>query len=224
MTWHPPFFTCGECGGEIGRWPVRNLLRQDILDWRHREVPPYSLDGGATVPHRPVLGTKAHTPRIPEVRTVATEGPRVAPPPETPARPALAGDLPGPAQQTVKLAESHGWTVQAWIMRGTLMSAEWRPNRVITTVALWMDRDGHRLVSSWATRTEKEDEDLQWDFEGAWSLGRFVEPLGGPALKAALRYPRAVCVDCGKVPAFHVLTDGTYVCQTEPTPTEGVAP
>jgi hypothetical protein len=210
VTWHPPFFTCGECGGEIGRWPVRNLLRQDILDWRHRDVPP------GTPEHRAVLGTKAHTPKIPErvvVEVQDTGAPMPAPPPEMPARPALAGDLPSPAEKMARLAEGQGWTVQAWIMRGTLMDVRWKPMRVVTTVVLWLDRDGHRLVVSWVTAT-----DGTWDFEHGFSLGRYVEPLGGNELKRAIKYPRAVCEDCQKPPAFHPLTDGVRVCEDKSTP------
>jgi hypothetical protein len=207
MSWVAPFFTCGECGGEIGRWPVRNLLRQDILDWRHRNIPE------GTPEHRAVLGTKAHTPRIPErvVVEVQDDGSAMpAPPPEMPARPALAADLPSPAERVVRLAEQQDWTVQAWIMRGTLMDVRWKPMRVVSTVALWLDRDGHRIVVSWVTQM-----DGSWEFEGAWSLGRFVEPLGGSELKRAIKHPRAVCEDCGRIPALHLLTDGTYVCETE---------
>jgi hypothetical protein len=213
VTWHPPFFTCGECGGEIGRWPVVNRLRQEILDWRHRDVGPYMADGGATVPHRPVLGTKAHTPKIPErvvVEVQDTGAPMPAPPPEMPARPALAGDLPSPAEQMTRLAESHGWTVQAWIMRGTLMDVRWKPMRVVTTVALWLDRDGHRLVVSWATRR-----DGSFEFEHAFSLGQYQEPLNNTELKRAIKYPRAVCEDCQKAPSLHPLTEGVRICKNQ---------
>lgn len=215
-SWHPPFFTCGECGGEIGRWPIRNLLRQDILDWRHRSVPE------SVVPHRPVLGTKAHTPRIPERKVVEVqEDGRAmpAPPPEMPARPALAGDLPSPATQLDRLAQQNGWEVQAWIMRGTLMDVRWIPNRVVTSVVLWLDRAGHRLVASWVTR-----KDGSYEFEGAWSLGRHFTLMNNNDLRAAIKYPRATCVECGKPPALHVLTDGILMCDAHSTPNEGEAP
>lgn len=209
MTWVEPTFICGECGGQIARWPMLNLLKQEILDWRHKTVPE-----GVTE-HRAVLGTKAHQPRIvdkiPEV--VEAGPPEPAPPPEMPARPALHDDLPGPAASLDKSAEANGWAVQAWIMRGTLMDARWKPTRVVTSVVLHLDRDGERLIATW--RTKGDDSTAEWDFDGAWRRGHVLEPLGGNELKAAVKYPRTRCDTCGEPVSLHVSTNSGLVCFTE---------
>lgn len=213
--WVPPFFTCGECGGEIGRYPVTNLLSQQILDWRHRTIP-----AGATE-HRAVLGTMAHTPRIPEAKPATTDDAGVvfpAPPPEMPARPALRDDLPGPALRLDKLAGENGWEVEAWIMRGMLMDVRWKPNRILTSVVIRLQRDGHQLVATWSTKPWRGvpfEEFIEWDFDGAWSLTRTVEPLGGRELNRAVKYPRAICEACGEIPARHHWTKWGPVCHSD---------
>lgn len=226
MSWVEPFFTCGECGGQIGRWPMTNILRQEILDWRHHR-PPIGV-----APHRAILGTKAHTPRIP-ARTAdhvdEADAPDPVPPPEMPARPALHDDLPGPALSLDRTADANGWTVQAWIMRGTLMDVRWKAMRVITSVVLWLDRDGVRLIATWRTKTEKEDVGLEWEFDAAWMLGHHLTPLTGPELKAAVKFPQTSCDTCGENAQLHVSTNAGLLCFNDwvaltATPTEEVAP
>lgn len=214
-----------------------NLLKQEILDWRHRTVPPGVSE------HRAVLGTKAHTPRIPRtaeklslpVDHADEDGsawvPTPAPPPEMPARPALRDDLPSPSVSILKAAEENGWTADAWIMRGTLMDVRWKPNRVITSVVVRAHRDGHRVVAVWATKPWRGvpfHEFIEWEFDGAWSLGHHVEPLGGNELRAVLKYPRTRCDTCGEPVSLHVSTKAGLVCFTEwaaaqRPPTEEVA-
>jgi hypothetical protein len=192
-----------------------NLLKQEILDWRHKTVP-----AGVTE-HRAVLGTKAHTPRIPEAKPVTTDDDGVvlpAPPPELPARPALHGDLPSPAVSILKAAEENGWTADAWIMRGTLMDVRWKPNRVITSVVIRAHRDRHRVVAVWVTKPWRGvpfHEFVEWEFDGAWSLGHHVEPLGGNELRAVLKYPRTRCDTCGEPVSLHVSTEAGPVCFNE---------
>lgn len=200
--WVEPFFTCGECGGEIGRWPMRNLLKQDILDWRHRTVP----DGIA--PHRAVLGTPvplavivlatpAETPDEPEAEPY--------PAPEVPARPALAADLPSAAAALDKLADQHGWTVEAWYMRGTRMDSRGKPTRVVSSVVLRMHRDGHRLVAVWE----------EGKFDTGYNLTHYAEMIGSAALKELIRFPRMICEDCKEPPALHVGPPGALVCYSQ---------
>lgn len=212
MSWVPPFFTCGVCGGEIGRWPMLNLLRQEILDWRHRAVPP------GVEEHRAVLGTPAHKPRI-EASSAGPErsdnagdetSPVPAPPPELPARPALHGELPGAAERIDKLAAANGWEVEAWIMRGTLMDARWRPSRVRSSAVLRGRRDGLGVVACWATDTQGT-----WKFDEAFLVGHFLEPLSSPELRAVLSEPRARCESCGEPPRLHVTTPTGPVCFSE---------
>jgi hypothetical protein len=240
VTWVPPFFKCGECGGEIGLWPMKNLLRQDILDWRHRTVP----DG--TAPHRAVLGTKA--PHVALSKPVEEEHdedwvePDPVPPPVIPARVAEYTDpVPPSAKSLVKLAEEHGWKVEAWYMRGTRMDTRWKAGRVVSSVVVRMHRDGHRLVASWQTKGDLEPgiwwaakdwpgvpfvpSFSPWGFDQAWSLTHEVEAIGSPELRKHITIPRAICDTCGEPPALHVLTDGILVCHALlTTPTKEVTP
>lgn len=209
--WTPPFFTCGECGGEIGRWPMSNMLRQDILDWRHRSVP----DG--TAPHRAVLGTPVPLAEIRlspiEEDEEVDEAPDPVPAPELLARPAMHGELPSSAAQIDKLAAVNGWAVEAWIMRGPLMDARWKFRRVISSAVLRMVRDRHGLVAIW----DSPDGD-EWSFDSAWSLVHHrLTPLSSPELRAAIKYPRMICEDCGEPPALHVSTPGGLICHAEAT-------
>lgn len=217
----PPFFKCGECGGEVGRYPVRNLLSQNILDWRHRDAPP------GVAPHRPILGTKAHhvsfqVPSAAEAPDNEDDGPEPAPSPEVPARPALHGELPGPAVSLDKSADVNGWEVEAWIMRGTLMDVRWKALRVITSVVMRLRRDGVGLVATWRTKSPQPDDvGPAWEFDGAWQLGHVVEPLGGNELKTAVKFPRIFCETCGEVPARHVWTKTGMMCFNDWVATNG---
>lgn len=226
MSFVPPVFTCGECGGDIARWPMKNLLRQDILDWRHVNVPE------GTAPHRAVLGTPV--PRVelvgyrcsqephPGVEFYGNGGgcaecgfkpddaPDAVPDPIVPARPALHDDLPGSAVRLDKKGAANGWTVQAWYMHGPLMDARWKFSRMVESVVLWLDRDGHRLVAVWRT-----ENDGSWKFDQAWSLTHWADPLSSPELNAAVIAPRALCESCGEPPALHVSTKWGPVCHPE---------
>ena len=206
MTWVPPFFTCGECGGEIGRWPMKNLLRQDILDWRHRTVP----DGVGE--HRAVLGTPVPLAEIRLVEEPAEveETPDPVPAPEVPARPAMYDELPPSARTLDKHAAAAGWAVEAWYMRGPLMDARWRFNRTVSSVVLRMVRDGHGVVASWQTKT-----DGSWAFDFGFSIGHYSRMVSSPELTALIKAPRAVCDSCGEPPALHTLTPEGYVCHDE---------
>lgn len=213
MSWIPPFFTCGLCGGEIGRWPTTNLLKQQVLLWRHRTV------GEGWGEHQAVLGTPAHTPKVSEVPTKkeASLEPLEPPPaPTTPARPALAGDLPASAARFDKKADQNGWTVRAWFMAGPLMDARWKFNRWVKSVVLHAERDGHRLVATWQSSFDPHAEAPDdWKFEGGWSIGHHLEPMSSPELNAALVVPRALCESCDEPPALHISTQTGPVCFNE---------
>lgn len=200
-----PFFTCGECGGQIARWPMLNLLKQEILDWRHVDVP------RGVAPHRAVLGTPV-PPRVLKTDLVDDREDDVVevPPPEVPARPALAGDLPIGATRLDKLAQEYGWTVEAWFMRGTRMDARWRPSRVVSSVVLRMWRDGHRLIATWET-----DSQDAWKFDEGYSITRAIEPIGSPELRRLIQVPRSICESCHEPPALHVSTNTGPVCFNE---------
>lgn len=224
MSWVPPFFTCGECGGEIGRWPMKNMLKQDILDWRHRTVPT-----GVTE-HRAVLGTPVP---LAEVKLASTEPdeevePDVAPEPIVPARPAMRKELPASALRLDSKAAANGWTVQAFYMHGPLMTAAWKFNRMVESVVLWLDRDGHRLVASWQNDTPGVrgwtasgwpgvpfvPSLSPWSFNLGYSLTHTADPVGSPELNKLVTAPRAVCESCGEPPALHV-DNGGPICHAE---------
>lgn len=207
--WVGPFFACGECGGTIGRWPMTNVLRQRILDWKHVDVP------AGTAPHRAVLGTP-----VPEVRLALVEPeetpegddevvPDEVPPPEVPARPANDGELPSSAASMRKLAAAHGWLVEAWYMRGTNMTARWQANRVVEDVVLRMKRDGHRLIACWQT-----DAKGKWGFELGFSLTHFQEQVAHDQIRRLIEAPRMVCDDCLEAFECHPLVNGRPVCFT----------
>ena len=210
--WVPPFFDCGECGSQIGRWPMTNLLGQEILDWRHRDIPP------GTTPHRAVLGTPVPIKAVLGVIAPTRDddgddegiAPDPVPPPEVPARPALAADLPPAAVTIDKLAQEHGWTVEAWFMRGTRIDGRGRPGRVGSTVVLRMWRDGHRLIAVWESAPGDK-----WIFDTGYSLMHHSAMVGSAELKRLIKFPRLVCEDCGKPPARHTLTPGGLVCFSE---------
>lgn len=205
--WVPPEFFCGECGGRVARWPMVNLLRQQILDWRHVTVPE------GVEPHRAVLGTPApHIPLLAPEPEEEGEVSRQAPPPEFTARPAMHEELPSSAVSIDKLAAAHGWTAEAWTWRGTLMDSRWHPSRVRSTVCLRFLRDGHGLVATWVTGTDGES----WEFDEAWSLTTVVEPVSSPQLRKILSFPRLVCESCGRAYALHELTDSGPVCHASP--------
>lgn len=221
----PPTFKCGECGHPIARWPMLNLLRQRILDWRHIDPPaglsPHRAVLGTPVPIRDVLGAVGGTDEV--VETTPS-----VPAPEVPARPALAGDLPNAAVSIDRLAANHGWEVEAWYMRGPLMNAYWKFNRTVSTVVLRMRRDGHGLVATWQTKNWPGipfDLDYgEWAFEDAWSLTRYVEPVSSPQLRKIISHPRMICEDCDQTLTLHTLVPGGYVCHDEQTQTEEVQP
>jgi hypothetical protein len=210
--WVPPFFTCGECGGEIGRWPMLNLLKQEILDWRHRTVPEDCQ------PHRAVLGTPVPLAEL-KLAPPETEGeddvvgPDPAPPSEIPAVSVeTAGQVDGPgAAVSLELkGKENDWRVRTYFMRGPLMDARWKFNRTVSSVVVHLDRDGHRLVATWTTKT-----DGAWVFDQAWSLGHFVERMTSIELRAAVGYPRMICATCSEPPALHILTPSGLVCHAE---------
>ncbi len=210
MSWVDPEFTCGECGGTIARWPMKNMLKQDILDWRHKTVP-----AGVTE-HRAVLGTPVPIQAViaPTETPVELDVPVDAPSPITPARPAMREELPASALRLDKKAEENGWIVQAFYMAGPLMDARWRFNRWVQSVVLWLDRDGHRLVASWQAKWDPV-EVPEYKFEQAYSLTHDVQPLTSPELNAAVVVPRAICESCGEPPALHVRTSTGPVCYCE---------
>lgn len=213
MSWLPPFFTCGACGGEIGRRPVSNPntvqkaikadLDREIYAWLHRTVP----DG--VEPHTAVLGTPVPTSKPAVDLDVPVEHPTQLEP-EIPARPAMHDELPGSAASLDRQAAAKGWTVEAWLMRGPLMDARWKFSRMRTSIVLRFLRDGHGLVASWA---EEANENMAFDF--AYSIGHHVEALTSPELRAAVGRPRAICESCGETSALHVSTDTGPVCFTE---------
>lgn len=238
MTWLPPFFTCGLCGGEIGRWPMINMLKQKILDWRHIEVPARMPDGSPVAPHRAVLGTpvplaavlaaKASPEPEPEGDDDVVVVPDACPPPEVPARPAEPYEIPPSAASIAKLAEENGWYVEVWYMRGTRMSARWKALGVVSDIVVRAARDGHRVVASWQTKVGLDHEVRwtardwpgtpyvesfnPWKFDDAYSLTRTADPIGSPELRKILTTPRTLCDECNEPPALHHLTEGGYVC------------
>lgn len=210
MTWVPPFFTCGECGGEIGLWPMLNLLRQEILDWRHRTVPQ------GTQPHRAVLGTPAHDYVIVPAKVEEGEEevvPDPVPPPTTPAQRVNLAELeagPSAALSLQVKAQENGWQTESWYMVGPHMDARWKFVRTVESVVVRLLRDGHGLTASWKTKA-----DQTWAFDDAYSLGHVVEPLASAELRAAVGRPRMICESCGEPPALHVSTNTGPVCFTE---------
>lgn len=212
MSWVPPFFQCGECGGEIGRWPMLNLLKQEILDWRHRTVP------GGVAAHRAVLGTPVPLEELKLEAPVPDEdGEVVLPDPVPPSeqsavRVDTAGQVDGPpAAVALELkGKENEWVVETWYMRGPLMDARWKFNRTVSSVVVRMHRDQHRLVAVWTTKT-----DGAWVFDQAWSLGHFVERMTSVELKAAVGRPRMICATCSEPPALHVSTNTGPVCFDE---------
>lgn len=221
VSWLPPFFECGVCGGEIGRWPSVNLLKQEVALWRHRTVP----DAWQDTPHQAVLGTPAHTPDIRDTpkkgsqRDTELDGPEIPPNPIVPARPALAGDLPASAARLDKKAAENGWEVEAFYMVGPLMNAQWKFSRWVQSVVLRLERDGHRLVAVWQApyfdTPEEEPEEPAWKFESAYSLTHYVDPISSPELNAAVTTPRALCESCDEPPALHASTNTGPVCHNE---------
>ena len=213
MSWIPPFFTCGLCGGELGRWPSVNLLKQEVALWRHRTV------GEGWGEHQAVLGTPAHTPDIRDVpkkgsqRDTELDGPETPPDPIVPARPALAGDLPTSAARLDKKAAENGWSVEAWYMVGPLMNAQWKFSRWVQSVVLRLERDGHRLVASW--QAPYDDGEPVYKFDEAYSLTHYVDPIGSPELNRFVTTPRALCESCDEPPALHISTATGPVCHAE---------
>lgn len=203
MSWVGPYYKCGICGGEIGRWPMLNLLRQEILDWRHKTVPP------GTAPHRAVLGTLAHAPVVPPPTRArpasgSVEHDKIVPPdPIVAARPAPLEEIPGPAVRLIKKASDHGWASRAVYMHGPLMTSTWKFSRMVEDVVVQLHRDGHRLVACWQTKAGEDD----WSFDQAWSLTHFSDPLSSPELTAAVTAPRMICGDCDEPLAMHVTLD-----------------
>lgn len=226
MTWVPPFFTCGLCGGEIGRWPSLNLLKQEVALWRHRTV------GEGWGEHQAVLGTPAHEPDIRDVpkkgaqRDVEQDGPEVPPAPVVPARPAAPGELPTSASRWARAAGEAGWDVESWYMQGPLMNAQWKFSRMIESIVIRARRDGLMLVGVWQNNAPgvpawaKKDwpgppfvESYNpWKFEAGYSRGHYLEPRSSPELSALRDQPRAVCESCGEPPALHASTSTGPVC------------
>jgi len=228
MSWIPPFFTCGLCGGEIGRWPSVNLLKQEVALWRHRTV------GEGWGEHQAVLGTPAHEPQVPPPTKPKRDHdevvePDVAPPPVVPAREAQPWELPASASRWAKAARENGWDVRAWYMQGPLMTAAWKFSRMIESVVVKAQRDGHLLVAVWQSNSPgapawaKKDwpgtpyvESFNpWKFDSGWSVGHYVDPLTSPELTAARDSPRALCESCDEPPALHVSTATGPVCHNE---------
>lgn len=208
MSWVPPEFECGECGGTIARWPFVNMLHQEILDWRHKTIPE------GTQPHRAVLGTPVPIAAVlPATEQVEEEqaAPDPTPPPLVRARPALRADLPHMAQLLDAKAQKNGWTVEAWYMKGPLMTAGWKFSRMVESVVLRLERDGHRMVASWQTKADQNE----WKFDEGWNLHPWAETISSPEIGRAIATPRQVCESCGEPPALHVSTDTGLVCRNE---------
>lgn len=210
MTWVGPEFTCGECGGTIARWPMVNLLRQEILDWRHKTVP-----AGVTE-HRAVLGTPAHRPRIidtpkkaPAVIALtaeedAAEVEEAVVEQRLVGRPATYDDLPTSARRLDAKAAEHGWESQAYIMEGDRV-----PGVPVEVVVLFLGRDGHILTTSWSTKR-----DGTWVANESYSFGHRTRQVSSRELGRLVEQPRALCESCGQPPALHDWTSDDPVCQT----------
>lgn len=239
MSWIPPFFTCGICGGEIGRWPLTNpssvekAVQVDLgritYAWRHRTVGEDWKD----TPHQAVLGTQAHKPVMPPAKQRAADHipvpPDVAPPPVVPARPAEPHEIPASAASFIEKARANGWRVGSWYMQGPLMDAQWHFKQMVESVVVKAVRDGHMVVGIWwcrspgAPRWTAKDwpgppyvtSFNPWKFDEAYTVGHEVDPLTSPELNAAVVVPRAVCESCGEPPALHVSTPTGPVCHNE---------
>lgn len=222
MSWVGPEFQCGECGGTIARWPIKNMLRQDTLDWKHVTVPP-----GVTA-HRAILGTPVRdvhlAPVAPQAEAESSDDdedavvPDPVPPPEVPARPAMREEMPSAAKSIDLLADANGWRVEAWYMRGTRMNARWQATRVVADVVLRMERDRHRLVASWQTKPWRGvpfTEFSEWAFETAFSLTHHSAEISSTELRRLIQAPRMICEECGETFALHPLVDGQPVCFTD---------
>ena len=211
---------------------MQNMLRQNILDWRHVDVPP------GTAPHRAVLGTPAPlaavlaTPAEPEPEVDEDDvEPDACPPPLVPARLAEPHEIPSGAASIAKLGRENGWDVEVWYMRGTRMSARWKALGVVSDVVVRLRRDGHGLVASWQTRVGTDPEVRwaakdwpgppfvesfnPWKFDDAYSLTRTAEPVGSPELRKIVAAPRALCDECNQPPALHHSTGTGYVCHPD---------
>jgi len=189
---------------------MTNLLRQEVLDWRHRTVPE-----GVTE-HRAVLGTPAHMPVVPEPTKPKVEHDEVvlpdpAPAPIVPARLARPEELAGPAVRLIKKAADHGWATRAVYMHGPLMTAAWKFSRMVEDVVVQLHRDGHRLVACWQTKAGEDD----WSFDQGWSVGHWIDPLSSPELNKAIARPRMICPHCAEPPELHVLLEEGLVCHSE---------
>lgn len=210
MSWVEPTFSCGECEGRIARWPMKNLLGHEILDWRHKTVPE------GTAPHRAVLGTPAHRPRIidtpkkaPAVISLAAEVEQeeVVEERRLAGRPALRDDLPTVAQRLDKKAAENDWNVAAGILEGD--RGDGTPLQV---VVLFLVRDGHHLTTSWSTKR-----DGSWQSNESYSFGHRVRQIGSRELGKIVEEPRRICESCGKPPALHDWTNGAAVCDADQT-------
>lgn len=232
VSWVGPEFDCGECGGRIARWPMKNLLGQEILDWRHVTVP-----AGVTE-HRAVLGTPVPLVALAPVEPADDEEeviePDPVPPPELPARPALAHEMPPSALAMQKLAQEAGWTTEAWTMRGMKMDARWKASRVVTSVVLRMRRDGHGLIAIWEANGQPvwwsakqwpgvpyAKSYSPWSFDMGYSLTHHSALVGSPEMRKMIEFPRAVCEECHEPPALHSWTEWGPACYrstTAPSP------
>lgn len=240
MSWIAPYFPCGICGGEIGRWPLTNpssvekAVQVDLgrmtYAWRHRTVP----DAWKDQPHQAVLGRPAHTPILeapkkPQKRDDEVTPPETPPPPVVPARRALHHEIPASALSFMARASEHGWTPRAWYMQGPKMTAQWKFQQMVESIVVKAIRDGHMIVAVWMCRspgapswpakdwpgTPYVQSFNPWKFDEAYSVGHTVEPLTSPEMNAALATPRAVCEDCGEPPALHHKTPTGPVCWKE---------
>ncbi len=221
MSWLPPFFACGECGGEIGRWPVVNPtagqrgimadLEIDVLyDWRHHVVPE------GVGPHRAVLGTPVPLAEVvlapvePE-EAVDEEEPDPVPAPEVPAMPVSVDELPDSAARIVRLAVEYGWETHAVYMKGPRMSARWKVLGIVESVVVILRRDGVRLAGAWQRAEDAE----RYAFDFALLHGHYTRVIGSPELRAEITRPRIYCETCGEVPAMHVLTPSGLLCHSD---------
>ena len=71
------------------------------------------------------------------------------PKPEVPARPARPEEIPSAASKLAELAQQQGWYVEITYARGTSLTANGRPGRVVDSIAVRAVKNNRRLVATW---------------------------------------------------------------------------
>lgn len=115
------------------------------------------------------------------------------PPPEVPARPASASEVPRALQRWHQRAVDSGWMARMTYARGTTIDRNGRPGRVVHSVALRARAHTalvvvvyHAYAYDPSSARFIEPADARWtvDCAYAWSIGEFPLPIALTASKA----------------------------------------